>query len=249
MPLFNVSKMMATYTTDFGSTANNVAVKLTTEAPIPTGFYADRPTGINCSSAGSLYTPRRLVATFDFGIHEYPVDSIANIPARVTALEAAGAICIDLVGEKWVNVPSTLITNPNFISTPYPTGDGSDNTAVDGTNDKQVGSYDYTSDLTALGTVSLRYNIETRPSAVATAQLSCLANAVQGEASFCSASVLGIKPRYFVIKAAVDGGRTMSRQAKVSDNTDLATCGGDLSSVAFCLGYQGESIKGIHNLI
>ena len=137
MPLFNTDLMMATYTNDFGVDAENVPIKLTTEAPIPAGIYADRPTTV-CPSLGNLFRPRRLVAIFPEGVHEYPVATIGGIPALVTALKTAGAICIDLEGEKWSNVPNTVLTNPAFINTPYEVGDGTETGKVDGSNDKQV---------------------------------------------------------------------------------------------------------------
>ena len=254
MALFNVSKMIATYTNDFGGTANDLPIKLTTEAPVPNGFYDDRPSDISCGAVTRLFVPRRLIAKFDFGVHEYPVDAIGNIPARVDALKTAGARCIDLVGERWTNVPGTLINSPTFKSTPYPIeatdGTGVTNSnAVNGSGDKEVGDYQYNSDLAALGTISLRYNIEKAPSDILTAVKTCLTNPVESEAAFCSAASLGVKPRYFTLKAAVGTQNTLARQAKVSSAADLATCGGNLGAVAYCLGYQGESIKNIDALL
>lgn len=254
MPLFNVSKMIATYTNDFGGTANDLPIKLTTEAPIPNGFYTDRPTDISCGSVTRLFIPRRLIAKFDFGVHEYPIDAIANIATRVDALKTAGARCIDYVGERWANVPGTLIGSPTFKSTPYAIeatdGTGVTNpNAVNGSGDKEVGDYQYNSDLAALGTISLRYNIEKAPSDILTAAKDCLTNATESEAAFCSAGSLGVKPRYFTIKAAVSTKNSLARQAKVSSAADLATCGAALGAVAYCLGYQGESIRNIDALL
>ena len=254
MALVNVSKMMATYTNDFNGTATNVPVKFTAEAIIPDGFYEDRPTELNCGSLGSLFKPRRLIATFSFGVHEYPIFSTARIKPSVEALKVAGAICIDLVGESWTNVPGTLINTPTFKSTPYPIqaedGTGISNpNAVNGSGDKEVGDYDYNSDLTDLGTVSLRYAIEKQPQDILNAAKGCLVNPTESEAAFCAASSIGIKPRYFIIKAAVGTVNTLARQAKVSSLADLATCGENLAAVAYCLGYKGESIKNIGNLL
>ena len=254
MALFNVAKMIATYTNDFGGTAENLPIKLTTEAPIPPNFYTDRPSTFTCGAVTRLFTPRKLVAVFDFGIHEYPVDAIGNIPTRVDALKTAGARCIDLVGERWTNVPGTLINSPTFRSTPYPIeatdGTGVTNpNAVNGSGDKEVGDYQYNSDLSALGTITLRYNIEKAPSDILTAAKGCLTNPVESEAAFCSSTSLGVKPRYFTLKAAVGTKNTLARQAKVSSTADLATCGAALGATAYCLGYQGESIKNIDALL
>ena len=254
MALFDVSKMIATYINDFGGTAENLPIKLTTEAPIPNGFYTDRPSTFTCGSVTRLFVPRRLVATFDFGVHEYPLDAIGNIPPKVDALKTDGARCIDLVGERWVNVPGTLIGSPTFKSTPYSIeatdGTGVTNpNAITGSGDKEVGDYQYNSDLSALGTITLRYNIEKAPSDILTAAKGCLTNPVESEAAFCSASSLGVKPRYFTIKAAVGTKNTLARQAKVSSTADLATCGAALVATAYCLGYQGESIKNIDALL
>ena len=254
MALVNVSKMMATYTNDFNGTTTNVAVKFTTEAIIPNDFYVDRPSEINCGSLGGLFRPRRLVATFSFGVHEYPIYSTARIKPSVEALKTAGAICIDLVGESWANVPGTLINSPTFKTTPYPiqANDGTgitNNNAVNGSGDKEVGDYDYNSDLADLGTVSLRYAIEKQPQDILTTAKSCLVNPTESETSLCPASSIGIKPRHFIIKAAVGTVNTLARQAKVSSLADLVTCGENLAAVAYCLGYKGESIKNIGNLL
>ena len=254
MALVNATKMMASYLNDFGEEIRNLPVKFTSEAIIPDGFYQDREEVTRCGSTGGLFKPRRLIATFEFGVHEYPIADANNLESSIVALKQAGAICIDLSGESWVNVPKGLIKSPTFRTTPYPIEvtnvDGStDPNSVNGSGNTQSGEFKYNSDIASIGEVVLRYSIEKKPENLLNAMLNCLEDAQETEPTYCTAGSVGIRGRHFIAKAAVGTKNTLARQAKISNRADIKDCGELLAAEAYCLGYKGESIKNVNNFV
>lgn len=254
MALVDATKMMASYINDFGEEIKNLPVKFTAEAIIPDGFYQDREEVTRCGSTGNLFKPRRLIATFEFGIHEYPIANVDNLESSILALKQAGAICIDLKGETWKNVPKGLINSPTFKTEPYPieavNPDGSsDPNSVNGSGDSESGEFVYNSDISSIGAVILRYSIEEKPANLHEAMLDCLQDAKETEPTYCTAGSVGIRGRYFIVKAAVGTKNTLARQAKISNRQDIKDCGELLAVEAYCLGYKGESIKNVNNLV
>jgi hypothetical protein len=159
--------MLATYTTDFDTSYNNVFVKWTTEAPIPEGFYLARTAG--CGANSLPFRMRYLKAKFPEGIHQYPVPDLANIIPLASALRAEGATCIDLVGEQWSAILPSILNNPTFRATPYAAAD------ITGAGDKTSGSYDYASDAIAAD-ARISYSLESVPTALLTAQRAAMTN-------------------------------------------------------------------------
>ena len=115
MAKYNTSKMLASYTSDFGDIYTNIPVRWTAEAFEPAGIYTDRVAGCGNTLA---FEPRYLLAQFPTGAHKYAVPTVGDILTMKNALVTAGALCVDLVGEKWSNVPENLLGGLTYKSTP-----------------------------------------------------------------------------------------------------------------------------------
>lgn len=235
----NTSQMVATYTTDFNTQVTNLPVRWSSEAPVPTGIYVPR-TGI-CAAGRIGFTPRYLLATFNNGVHKYVVPSLGSVTTLKTALETAGAQCLDLIGESWGRLTTTVMNDPApaFKAAPYLDSE------ITGFGDRETGQFDYTSDV--LGTVKAGYNVEAAPAALLTAGKAGLVNAAAGT-GVQNRDVLNIEPRHFVIHADVDDDTTVARRANASVVANLATYIDSMASAGYYLSYQGESAYAIHLL-
>ncbi len=257
------TSLAVTYTNDFGQqSVTPIPFKIHRDAPIPDGFYQDRPSGVLCS-AGVPYRTRYIRATFlnqnipNGGTFQYPVPNrsgATGIIALATALNALGALCLDLVGERWNLVTNSVFGGdvPNFRTTPY------DN--IPGEPDKTSVTYTYNSDIAASigGQFTLSTSYETLPTILATASSECLINAQEKQGvSICSGSALGVKPRRFLWKAGatdtesgqtIDG--TIARQSIISSATpsQAIDCLREIAPAVFCSGYRGEDIRNIQNI-
>jgi hypothetical protein len=237
MAKINVSKMLTTYVTDFGSTYTNLGVKWTTEAPVPT-YYVDR-VGVTCGANRLPFRPRYLKAIFSFGVHKYPVGQISEILTLKDALIALGASCIDLIGEKWGTVPGSILGNPTFKTTPYAAAD------VTGAGDKLFSSFDYSSDV--LGANRLGTVFEAVPSALFIAARAAAAGTGTGKAP--TPSSLGLQLRRFIMKADVDDDTTVARQSILSVvGVPTAANIAVIAGASNLLSYEGESATGVEGI-
>lgn len=245
MSRYDTSHMIAEYEDDFGNKYKNVPFKIQLGAPYLT-YYASRSGG---SCGGSLpFKTRRLVALFEDGRKLiYPVAKESEVKTVTQNLVAQGALCVDLIGEKWGVLTGPVVGGDlNYRITPY-NGLTASKTYI-------VGGYDYTSELglTGLETVRLPVRIPNDGSQeLYSAQQGCLEN-FETSVGICSAGNL-VKARHLIIQArAIDSDTTdpksVIRKAFVSVKGDLAQCATQSAEAAFCLGYQGESINNIHRL-
>lgn len=109
-----------TLTNDSKGIYNNVPFKIKTgfaDTCLP-GRYQDNPGSI-CGGNTKLFSMRKLVATFgpntapgtsgkEGSKVEFPVDDIAGLKDDVADLKKCGAVCIDLVGERWKIIPQSI---------------------------------------------------------------------------------------------------------------------------------------------
>lgn len=258
------------YTDDFGRTQDYpLPFKIHADAPLPDDYYVDR-TQIPCTSAGSGFKMRKIFATFTptqdnadlpNGTFEYPVktvrgdDGILNLAKKLIAL---GAICIDVQGEKWLRVGKGVIgSTDDFKSEPY--------TDIPGEPDKEGYIYTYQSDVEEVGEdLTLSVSVEKLPEILRDAQIDCLLDAVKKDPSsktICSVGSLGISPRRFIIQALsrsaeaeannIPADGTVVRNSIVSEWESEAhkECGSGLVTIAYCLGYRGENIKNLQELV
>lgn len=235
----NTNLEVATYTSDFGTTYTNLPVRFSAEAPIPTGIYQPRTAG--CSGAGLPFTPRYILAKFPTGDYKYVVPNAGNILTMRTALLAAGAICADLHGEEWANLPASVIPSgaPAFRTAPYAAAD------IDGAGDKETGKFTYTSEV--LGAQRLGYAYESQNTALLTIQKSELTDPVVGGLNSRPKNQV-IKPRYLQLHAEVDDGTTISRKMYISSLADLNDAISSAAPAAMFLSYQGESVRRLQDI-
>ena len=154
---------------------------------------------------------------------------------------------MDYVGEKW-NVIFGSVVNQTlaYKTTPY--------TNLVASKSYQTGVFDYESALgiNGLATMQLPFRVPANDNAeLANCQKEGLENPVSGS-GICAAKGL-ITSRFYIIKAnALDAdGHTgkVVRKARVSKKADLGTVAAAIDKCASCLGYQGESVKGLENLV
>jgi hypothetical protein len=253
MALVNATRMLPSYTDDFGNQYTNLNVKFGDDAPVDVieDLYSVRNAVISCA-ATSLFSPRALIATFTDGtIHRFPLGSraTADIEEAVLLLKTNDAVCIDLEGESWSLVPQTFFT-ASFRTTPF--------TDIPSSKVQESISFDYTPDIQASGTVRLSTRIETNPTSLNECQKSALDDVEVQGGGICSGKSLGISPRKYIIQAIArksgEGAgtkpRRVIRNAFVSAKA-AATIKSQIDGIApcaNCVGYQGESVKNIHLL-
>ncbi len=233
----NTSLMLSTYITDFGTTFTNIPIKFSAEAPIPDSIYAARTD--NCSGGGIGFSPRHLVAEFSTGKYKYPVSANSSILTVVTALISAGATCVDLVGEKWSNVPTTQLNAPAFKTTPFAAS------AIGATGDKETGKFDYVSEV--YGTQRLGYAVESENSDLLAAGKAGLSNPEIGGLNSRPSNVL-IKPRHLKIISLVDNDTTINRKAMISSLGSLTSVADTIAPQAYYFAYQGESARRLQDI-
>ena len=254
MALVNATRMIGTYTDDFGNEYPNLNVKFGDDVPAPViqNLYATRTNEVNCGATG-LFTPRALIATFNTGvIHRFPLASRdnADLEEAITLLKDNNAACIDLEGEKWNLVPQTFFTGTTFRTTPF--------TDIPSQKVQESISYDYAPDIQASGNVRLSTRIEKTPTALNACQKSALDDAQVQGGGICAGGGLGISPRKYIIQAiATKTGdpagakpRRVTRYAIVSTKVaaEIKTAIDEIAPCAYCVGYQGESVKNVHLL-
>jgi|GEM_PF-3113077 hypothetical protein len=253
MALVNATRMLPNYTDDFGNVYTNLNVKFGDDAPteVIDDLYSARTALISCA-ATSLFSPRALIATFTNGtIHRFPLGSraTADIEEAVLLLKENDAVCIDLAGEGWNLVPQTFFT-VSFRQTPF--------TDIPSAKVQESVSFDYLPDIQASGNVRLSTRIETNPTTLNGCQKSALDDVQVQGGGICSGKSLGISPRKYVIQALAkksgEGNdvrpRRVVRNAIVSAKV-AATIKSEVDGIApcaYCVGYQGESVKNVHLL-
>ncbi|MEM6613294.1 MAG: hypothetical protein AAF652_13760 [Cyanobacteria bacterium P01_C01_bin.72] len=235
----NTNLMVATYTSDFGNTYDSIPVKFSAQAPIPTGVYVPRSGG--CSGAGLPFSPRYLLAKFPEGDFKYVVPNIGNILTLRTALVTAGAICVDLHGETWANLPSSVLPTPapTFRSTPLAAA------AIDGSGDKETGKFDYTSEV--MGTQRIGYSFESQNTTFLNIQKSELTNVEAGGLGSRPKNQV-ITPRAFTLHGLVDDGTSYARLMPVSSVADLTDAINTAAPEAYYLSYVGESTRRLQDI-
>jgi hypothetical protein len=253
MALVNATRMLPSYTDDLGNEYTNLNVKFGDDAPteVIDDLYSPRDAVISCA-ATSLFSPRALIATFTNGtIHRFPLGSraTADIEEAVLLLKENNAVCIDLEGESWSLVPQTFFT-ASFRTTPF--------TDIPSSKVQESISFDYTPDIQASGSVRLSTRMETNPTSLNGCQKSALEDVQVEGGGICSGKSLGISPRKYIIQAIArkTGEATGTKPRKVRRNAivsakEAATIKSQIDGIApcaYCVGYQGESVKNIHLL-
>jgi hypothetical protein len=247
MAQINAKLQMPSYTDDFGNTYENIPFKIGNGANVEGFGYTNRPNTIICSPA-QLFTPRRLRATFNTGSsHTYPVPTQDDIKTYINLLTEKGALCIDLIGEEWNLITEKAIGAATYKTTPY--------TDIAKSGVKEVGTYTYTSDVLA-SAITLGYRFESTPTSLLDAQKGCLEN-ISKSKGICSGSGIGIKPRRFTIMALSqndgddDATAKVMRQVPVSAKAaaQVKACGVKAAPASYCLAYDGETIRNVHNLV
>lgn len=254
MALVNATRMIGTYTDDFGNDYPNLNVKFGDDVPatVIQTLYATRTNEVNCGATG-LFTPRALIATFNTGVvHRFPLANRdhASLEEAVNLLKDDEAVCIDLEGEKWSLVPQSFFTGTTFRSAPF--------TDIPSEKVQESVSYDYTPDIQVSGTVRLSTRVEKTPTALNACQKSGLEDVQVQGGGICAGGGLGISPRRYIIQAlATKAGdpvgakpRRVVRNAIVSDKiaANIKTAITEIAPCAYCVGYQGESVKNVHLL-
>lgn len=263
MARFNTS-LAVEYVDDFGfESLQPLPFRIHADAPIPNDFYVSRPASNVCGSSSVPYETRAIRAYFNLSQNRtasfrYPIPTKigdTGIEALGQALINLGAVCLDLIGERWVLVTNRIFDGnpPSFRTVPI--------SGVPGEPEKESIFYDYISDLTGSlpNAIQLSTNYETEPTALANVSRSCLLNVqVKRGTSICTGTALGINPRRFLWRAArqdspdvvqVDG--LISRQSIISSNIGDAAinCLRDIAGEIYCTGYEGESIRNLQNII
>lgn len=237
------------YTSDIaGATYDNVGFKLRTgfdDCTTALGMYDD-PLDTLCPPS-KFFSMRHLVATFDDGGTpgrrgariKFPVSSpsVLDITAAVLALKACGAVCIDLVGERWTVVPPSIGGYTAGADKMVLNNDGK-------MAEKKSGRINYTSDAAGANQlVNVAYELE--PVALSNAIDGCV-----GPLDDSPACVLaGISPRRGIAKGAVVNAdnpkATFARTAPIRSLAEVQNCIATVGNLPFvqCMGYRGENIR------
>jgi hypothetical protein len=239
-------------------------------------LYQERVQGVACGDT-RLFKHRRLRVKFYNGATiEFPVarpdliDDMVKIlkPSLLNnAIPGAGgdeAACIDLIGEKWNFVPPGLIgaSQSDFQTTPITNGD------PEAGDKKTTYVYKYVSEVPTVGEITTSFPIHDDSETLRNCQLEGMTDYELKDTSIvpCSAKTLGVKPRHFLIKSALTfdsnglfiGGqqdKAVIRMAPVSGDSGLLfsdkakAVGKKLADCAYCLGWNGESVKNVHLLL
>lgn len=251
MAQVNATLTVPLYTDDFGFTYTNFNFKIGNGAPIPESFgYQPRPDTVICQSRNVKM--RVLKAYFEDGtVHEYPVNLRSNIEVFATALKSTTpkAVCVELIGEKWSIVPKSVYGDGVPKAAPY--------TDIAKSAVKESGTFSYSSDISGLGQLDIRYAAETTPAALLAAQKACLVSPKPKAKSVCSGSALGIEARKFIGKAlSTNEGDTTPQNTVIRDvkigyveADQVKTCAAAAITAFYCMGYKGESIRDVLQLI
>ncbi len=197
-----------------------------------------------CAPA-TLLKMRALVVTFKSGEKiRFPVDRAAKIVLCTRALKNDNdVVCIDLDGEEWGIVPPSLAGyKQNSTAYSLPT---------DAKSAKDTGGFDYTSEV--MGKIRYKFAIEISPSAISGAALACLDNV--GAKDGCTIPIPGFQPRYIVLKAnrskkpGEPNSPLIVRKATVATLSKVMACAKAMGDLGLCIGYKGESIKNLQNLV
>lgn len=238
------------YISDIGNTAyDNVAFKQRfgfDDCNASLGYLEDVDT---LCPPSKFFSMRYLKATFDDtalpgrrGAQiQFPVaspDPVA-IQAAVTALKGCGAVCIDLIGERWTVVPPS-IGNYTVGTAQMVLGDDGQYA------DKRAGRAIYSSDALGAGQiVNVAYEIE--PVALSGVIDGCI-GAID-ESSACL--IAGISPRRAIAKGSVQNDAnpkaSFSRAAPIQSLAEVQNCISNVGNINFvqCVGYRGENIRRI----
>lgn len=232
-----VNGRFATYTTDLGTTVDNLGFKIRRDKLGVSGGI-EAPAGV-CLGLSRLFKPRALIGEYpDRSKIRYIVPNFTTLVAQIQVIIADGAVCVHLDGESWSFIPNTFLGNtaPN-PATYAPQAPGV--TLI------ETGSYDYTSD--SLGETKGRYKMETIPAELFTAAKNCLANPVVGTAP-CTISGQ-TTPRAISVVANRTGGGTFVRKTyPQTRGAAVVTCATAMLGVGICVRYKGESTRNIHLL-
>lgn len=228
---------MPTYTDDFGNTYENVGFKIKDEYTDSINLgYQPRQTQL-CSATGGLFSPRALVATFEFsGIAQkirFPVPSPEDIADAIEQLLGV-AVCLELEGESWSFLPPTRF-GYNSANTQY---------TLPQDSSKESGTFGYSSDV--LGAIRAKYASEQEPAAITGVGLGCAED--RQENTVCSTTLTGFKTRRVIAVARNINGGQIVRQFPVTGRATLASCVSSFTNLVACVGYQGESVKNIQVL-
>lgn len=243
--------MINEYVTDFGITIKNLGVKIQTGAPKIANIYQER-TGGTCGG-GFDFKPRRLEAIFEDGRRLlYPIGKIGDLKSVAQQLQPGllanaipgesgdEAICLNLLGEEWGQVPPTIA---------QPKQKGLFN-VVKGSIKKEAINYEYQSDISDIGTIRLSFNFQTNwVSKILECQKAGLRDA-KSESSICTIGS-GVTPRRLIMSTGYNndesfkGRSTGSREVPVSGRSFIKATAESIEECSRCIGYRGESVPNV----
>lgn len=266
--------LTCTYTSDIAAGGNGQGVyenyKFRLKAGLEDCWLGGYSTRVNepCACPSTLFSPRYLSAKLPAKIagtdtlscatvkFVLPTPEPSFVELAVRNLKNCGAICIDLVGEKWSNIPPKLIPYTPDTRKVYRLARASNNIKV-------TGIMEYNSD--AFGTVDIGIRpYEADPIDLTGASVSGTTGlAVPGQPfADCHGplqpsvpcATQGITPRAAIVKAVGNANGTitepvsqLSRLVPINaKRADAIICLQLLGLKSICLGYQGESVKNIH---
>ncbi len=246
MVAFNSFELTDIYVNDFNQTAKRVGFRRSVAAPeAPNTGGLDLPDLVEsgrCSRGSNFFAPRYLEALLNNGnSYQYVLPDKSNLGEAAGALlDLSNVDCVNYVGEVWDIIPESILTNTYNKTATFP---------LDPSNARISGSFQYQSDLSAIGFTRKQLNVMQFPetfSAIATNE-----NCVQDfqEGGICVTTIEGITPRFFTAIAFGNEDRTKqtSRQVKVSASTGLGllSCANAIAPSVVCLRYRGEKINDV----
>lgn len=248
MVQYNSYEFKNTYVDDFGDTVKNLGFRRSTLADDTVGAVGSAATADPveeniCGAGDSLFEPRYLeIVTVLGGTYKFVIPNRDTVETDAVQFLANDVVaCVNYVGERWSVVPSGKVGTYNS-SAGFP---------IDPSAEKDTGSFQYQSDIGAIGFIRRQFSIMSLPFAFAALAKSCLQD--PQENAICTTSVSGIYERRFIIIVNAQAGtgealgKSTSRAAKVANGTNAAVqgCGSTLAPDAVCLRYYGEKINNL----
>lgn len=246
MVTFNIYELKNSYINDFGNTARKVTFrrsKAAPEAPDTGGLsLATIIQSGRCGGAGNFFSPRYLEALLTNGnSYQYVLPNKGLMKEAVNALLGLNNVdCVNYVGERWNVIPESLLDDSYARDAVF---------TLDSSNARISGSFQYQSDLAAIGFTRQQLNVMKFPeefSDIATDD-NCVEDFQQG--GICVNSLEGVSPRYFTAIAFGNEDKTKqtSRQIKISASTGqgLLDCANAVATEVVCLRYRGETINDV----
>lgn len=228
------SRIVATYTDDFGNTYENVPYKVERQEKLPLSDPLGPGPRSICGTR-KYFSLRKAKVIFNDGFSiEVPIPSLDDVASVITALKAnAEVACVGLIGEHWKVIP------PGILGLSYAT------TGLEGVNKPPSTKFTYNYELDGSAAKIVRtVSIEALPTLLLTAQSACLDSVITQASVACAVSA-GFSPRRFKgvrLNTATNG--QFARQIVVSSSNPetIKTCAETVATNFNCLGYKGQSM-------